>query len=319
MRNKVFLAAAASWILSGLPWLAGTAHAGPPQLAQAAGDRDVVCDEIRQRHVVNRNQLDSRTINLLFFDAAERGCLDLVETFLELGASIEARDRSGNTGLLIAARRGENRVVKRLLDEGSDVNHRNLAGGTALLRAVTMNRRGTAKMLLQAGAEPNQENNRGVLPLTAAAFNGNDRLVELLLETGVEHDVIDATGKGPMVYAAAKGFTGIVGMLLDAGVEADARYGHELTALMWAAGHSNDVPVAEGVATVGLLLDRGARHDPTDDRGRTALMTAAQRGHAEIVSLLLAAGADPLAKDLEGLSATELAADDEVRLALEGG
>ena len=95
--------------------------------------------------------------------------------------------------------------------------------------------------------------------------------------------------------------------------------GNGLTALMWAAGHSNEVPVGEGVETVALLLSRGAGVDLADDRGRTALMIAAERGHAEIVARLLAAGADFSALDKEGLSALDLASEPSVRRALGGG
>ena len=61
---------------------------------------------------------------------------------------------------------------------------------------------------------------------------------------------------------------------------------------MWAAGHTNDTPAADGLATVELLLGAGAPVAPADNRGRTALMIAAERDHPEIVARLLAAGAD---------------------------
>ena len=82
---------------------------------------------------------------------------------------------------------------------------------------------------------------------------------------------------------------------------------------MWAAGHTNDVPVDEGLNTVSLLLGRGASLELTEDRGRTALMIAAERGHAEIVQTLLEAGADGKHKDGGGMTAVDLAANDTVR------
>jgi ankyrin repeat protein len=85
-----------------------------------------------------------------------------------------------------------------------------------------------------------------------------------------------------------------------------------LTALMWGAGHANDAPEADGLATVQLLLDRGAAVDRADDRGRTALMIAAERGHLGIVELLLAAGADPGRTDNAGADAAALAATPEI-------
>ena len=58
----------------------------------------------------------------------------------------------------------------------------------------------------------------------------------------------------PMVYAAARGYGRMVGALLDAGVDVNARYGNALTALIWAAGHTNDAPETD--AERRRLLER---------------------------------------------------------------
>ncbi len=55
---------------------------------------------------------------------------------------------------------------------------------------------------------------------------------------------MDNSGKTAIVYAAGKGFVAIVTVLLDAGIDVNARYGNELSALMWAAGHANENAVA---------------------------------------------------------------------------
>ena len=88
---------------------------------------------------------------------------------------------------------------------------------------------------------------------------------------------------------------------------------------MWAAGHTDDAPIPEGLATVELLLAAGASVAPADDRGKTALMIAAERNHPEIVARLLAAGADPAARDKMGETAADLAASPAVNRALAGG
>lgn len=316
-RPKRFSQAAA--VLCGLAVLpADAAEQAAQYLAQQRGGQSTVCDDVRQRFIIEETRLNSLTLSEFLFDAVERGCLELAERFTARGASVEARDRFGNTALLLAAHMGETEVVKWLLEIGSDIEHQNLAGSTALLRAVAMNRRRTAKALLDAGADANRTNKKGVAPLAAAAFNGNERAVKMLLEAGAAPQEREATGKGAVVYAAAKGFAAVVRLLLDAGVEVDARYGNQLTALMWAAGHSNDVPAIEGLETVELLLSRGAGVDLVDDRGRTALMIAAERGHPEIVARLLQAGADPSARDNGGLTAIDFASDPAVRRALGG-
>jgi ankyrin repeat protein len=287
----------------------------PPAAAERERT-DQACLAIEQRLEINQANINARILSFLLFDAAEAGCVDTARRLLELGASVEARDRFGNTPLLRAADAGEDEAVETLLAAGSAVNHANLEGRTALLRAVMADRRRTVKQLLAAGADPNLVDRTGVSPIAAAAFNGNGRIVDLLLAAGADPGRTDGTGKGALVYAAGRGFGRVVERLLDAGLEVNARYGHDLTALMWAAGHSNDVPTAEALATVDLLLSRGAAIDLADDRGRTALMIAAQRGHGEIAARLLAAGANPGARDREGKTAQDLASDEATREAI---
>jgi hypothetical protein len=63
---------------------------------------------------------------------------------------------------------------------------------------------------------------------------------------------------------------------LAADVDVNARYGNELTALMWAAGFADGAGVLDVEQVVTLLIDRGARfrrrRQPrphrADDRGR---------------------------------------------------
>ena len=68
--------------------------------------------------------------------------------------------------------------------------------------------------------------------------------------------------------------------MLDHGVDVNARYGNDLTALMWAAGYSDEAGVDDVIKVMTLLLDRGAHIDDQDNRGRTALMIAAELDHA---------------------------------------
>lgn len=297
---------------------AGDALAQAQEPAPRFRENNRVCGTLARRYEEMQRTVTPRQLNFLLFDAAERGCGTLATAFLDAGATVEARDRFGNTALIRAAAAGHEDLVSFLLGRGSAINQRNLAGSTALMQAVKGSRREAVKVLLEAGADADALNGEGVTPLAAAAFNGNRKLVSVLLDHGVDPDVADRSGKGPIVYAAARGFTGIVDALLDAGVDVNRRYEHGLTALMWAAGHADDVPEAEGVATVRLLVERGAGIDLADDRGRTALMIAAQRGHPEVVRYLLGQGADASLRDAEGAAVVDLAEGDAVRTALQG-
>ena len=71
---------------------------------------------------------------------------------------------------------------------------------------------------------------------------------------------MDKTGKAPILYAAALGFTPVVRRLLDAGVDVNARYGNDLTVLMWAAGYADGAGALDAEAVVNLAARSRRRH-----------------------------------------------------------
>ena len=227
-----------------------------------------------------------------------------------------ARDRTGGSALTHAARGGHEAVVRVLLAHGAAIDLRTVEGAAPLYVAVEQNRARAAAALVEAGANVNLPGRAGVTPLAAAAYNGNLSLVDLLLVHGAEAGARDVSGKTPILYAAARGFAPIVTRLLETGIAINATYGNQLSLLMWAAGHANDVPVDDGVQLVALLLDKGAAIDAADDRGRTALMTAAALGHEEVVAFLRRRGASVTLRDKAGRTAADLAASEPIRTLL---
>ncbi|PSC04415.1 hypothetical protein SLNSH_14420 [Alsobacter soli] len=279
----------------------------------------IPCPDLERRYeLVARTALPIEIVSQSF-TAAANGCDTLLERLMDAGASPLARNRDGDTTLAIAARNGHVSTVQLLLKRGGDPEQRNIQGATALFVAAQANRARIVQILASAGANMQAPGRSGVSPLSAAAFNGNERLVEMFLARGADPNDRDGTGKSAIVYAAARGFTAIVKRLLDAGVDPRQRYANDLTLLMWAAGHANDAPEADGVQTVQLILSKGVPLDEADDRGRTALMSAAELGHAEIVRVLLKAGANPALRDKEGKTAADLADGEAVRAVLNGG
>lgn len=122
-----------------------------------------------------------------------------------------------------------------------------------------------------------------------------------------------------IIDAAQRGDTATVSTLLDANPKAFSRGDAQgMTPLMWAAVQGH-APVVE------LLLARGADASVKDPRGTTALLLAAERGHLDVVRLLLpSAGADERGEALRravGAGRTELTVWllDEVGVALEYG
>jgi len=108
----------------------------------------------------------------------------------------------------------------------------------------------------------------------------------------------------------------VVRGLLDRGVDVNQRYGNDLTALMWAAGYTEEAGTQDMDEIIKLLIDRGAHLNDRDNRGRTALMIAAAVGHTAAAELLINRGADTAARDKQGKSAGDLAANDDLRARL---
>jgi ankyrin repeat protein len=276
------------------------------------------CGELDRNYTVIKPDITAIQRNALLFTSAARDCGALASRLLADGASLQARDRAGAMPLALAARGGHAVLVERFLAAGSAIDARDLSGATALYAAADGERPATVAALIRRGADPNVTGRSDVSPLAAAAFRGNDRIVELLLARGAAADHVDATGKSPIVYASARGFALVVRRLLDAGVDAKARYGNDLTALMWAAGHDDGVGATAAVEVAELLLARGAAVDAADNRGRTALMMAMERGDAAVVAALVSHGASRDRRDKTGKTACDFAVGEAVREALAG-
>lgn len=92
---------------------------------------------------------------------------------IDAGANVNARNRLGDTPLLIAVRNGRVNILKALLDKGADVNEQDERGQTALMVAAGNVASGdgskdirAVKLLLARGANVNIKDNFGLTALS---------------------------------------------------------------------------------------------------------------------------------------------------------
>jgi ankyrin repeat protein len=140
-------------------------------------------------------------------------------------------------------------------------------------------------------------------PLLAVCAQGDAAAAQALLADGA--DAKERNAGFPqltaLMVASQHGHAEVIQALLKAGapVACDDQNGY--TALMHAAvyGHAGAVKLLAGSRVSGSA----GRVNVRTARGATSLMMASEQGHAEVVAVLLGAGADVNAKDYKGCTA----------------
>lgn len=124
-----------------------------------------------------------------------------------------------------------------------------------------------------------------------------------LIEAGVDVNAKDAIEDSAFLYAGAEGLDEILLATLAHGADVFSTNRFGGTALIPAAEHGH-------TSTVGILIAAGVPVNHVNDPGWTALHEAIVYGdgsarYVDVVSQLLAAGADPSIRDGRGLTALQ--------------
>ena len=214
------------------------------------------------------------------FIAIRNGDRAAVEKLAASKKHLSTREQHGETPLMHAALYGDAEMVKLLLAQGVDVHATSGDGATALHRAAGDVEK--VRLLLAAGSNVDGRTKLGRTPLLiACAYPGNVESVKLLLAHGANVKDKDHFKETCLTSAAKRGDAEMVKTLVAAG--ADVMAGSR-PPLVWAAEEGN-------LETVACLLECGAGKAPPIVTA--ALASAAARGPAEAVRLLLESGADP--------------------------
>lgn len=188
-----------------------------------------------------------------------------------------------------AAARNDVGAIRRLLSQGSAPDARDRSGSTALLVATRANRVDAARALIEAGADVNAKDSIQDSPYLYAGARGHLAILNMTLKHGADLKSTNRYGGTALIPAAERGHVETVQALVDAGVAVDHVNKLGWTALLEA------IILGDGGArhqrVVSLLLAAGANPVLADGEGVTPLQHARTRGYREIERLLLAAGA----------------------------
>lgn len=126
-------------------------------------------------------------VNEDLLKATERGDLPAVKRLLvQEGAQVNAKNKDGDTALILAVRRGYRGTVQELLAKGAEVNVKNKDGHTALMFAAWRGDQGIVQDLLAKGAEVNVKGKSGATALKLASLAGHREVADLLARAGAK-------------------------------------------------------------------------------------------------------------------------------------
>lgn len=188
-----------------------------------------------------------------------------------------------STRLLAAATSGDVDAAAQALDDGARIEARDHKDRTALLLAATFDHVDVARLLVERGADPNALDDRHDTPWLVTGVTGSVAMLEVLLPARPDMTIRNRYGGVSIIPASERGHVDYVRRVATTGIDVN---------------HVNDL-------TWTALLE-------------AVILGDGSAVYAEIVAILLAAGADPSIPDKDGVTALEHATasgyDDIVRL-----
>jgi uncharacterized protein len=219
----------------------------------------------------------------------------------------------GQTALMWAAAGGHADIVRTLIRAGANVNAHSdgvdapepspdpVRGGfdsapiprgrlTALHFGARDGHLGTVEALVRGGADLNAVDEDGTSALILATLNDHLDVAKFLLEAGADPNVADVYGRTVLFVAVDVDTAG--GNPPPAQVSAGELTSVDIVKLALAKGANPNAELAKALPPYSA---RGPARSPILNKGATPFLLAAISGNLEVMKLLLAAGANPLA------------------------
>lgn len=196
-----------------------------------------------------------------------------------------SREASGYSGLPAAAYQGDTARLAALLASKPELEVRDARQRTPLHLATYARRHEAIRMLAAAGADLDALDYQRYDPVTIAAVANDEATLALLLRLGARPGNITSPYDGTALIAAAHlGHVGVVRQLIDAGAPLDHVNNLHWTALIEAIVLGDGGP--KHAQVVCLLLAAGASTAIGDRNGNLPIALAKARGYAEMEGML---------------------------------
>ncbi|XP_056222755.1 poly [ADP-ribose] polymerase tankyrase-2-like isoform X2 [Seriola aureovittata] len=271
---------------------------------------------------VNCHASDGRKSTPLHL-AAGYNRVKTVQLLLQHGADVHAKDKGDLVPLHNACSYGHYEVTELLVKHGACVNAMDLWQFTPLHEAASKNRVEVCSLLLSYGADPTFLNchNKSSIDLAptsqlkerlAYEFRGHSLLAaareadvvrvkkHLSLETiNFKHPLTQETALHCVSASPYTKRKQVCELLLRKGANVNEKTKDLLTPLHLASEKGHN-------DVIEVLVKHEAKVNAVDHLGQTALHRAAHCGHLQTCRLLLNAGGDPLLTSLQGLSPSQL-------------
>ncbi|CAM9148183.1 unnamed protein product, partial [Sphacelaria rigidula] len=146
-----------------------------------------------------------------------------------------------------------------------------------------------AEDLISSGlVDINETDSTGATPLIYSAWYGSARLIRMLLERGADPAAVDNDGFNALHASAIRGDRELAVLLLDGGADVQTVEHVSGTSPLHVAAQRGHGEVVDVLVRAGSSVNQRAVN------GETPLYMAASRGEARAVAVLLGAKADPL-------------------------
>lgn len=226
-------------------------------------------------------------------NAVKENNLVKASSLLENGADVNKKNALGYTPLMLASGLGNYQMCNLLLSAGADVYVLdNRMGSTALHKAAQSGVVPVAKIIIHHGAFIDlQSPTNGNTPLIDASWHRNASMVKYLLEAGADYKVKSRGTITAKIIAENAGDTHIVKIIEDYVKLAEA---FQANNIIYPAIEENNVKKIKQLLSENFDVNAKAKYTIGGAlKGITPLLYASRHGRAEIVKLLLDAGANP--------------------------